>query len=166
MLSRSATGSSLTRYVVMNVLSHSDGIRGFFVSYLSSEGSSPADAVNVPGPLATALNASTNRKELISLACMNVIMPTGMITLHKDEEMSRNSAITAERGKKIAKYLIKLDDNMKGQVTAILDATNGKLDGSEDVRYWLRFFDKYGYGEQEIQNIAKAFREIEVSTTV
>lgn len=138
------------------------------MSYLSQrEGSSPADAAHVPGPLASALNRSTNRKELISLACMNVIMPTGMITLHKNEEMSRNSAITAERGKKIAKYLMKLDENMKAQVTAILDATkNGNQDGSEDVRYWLRFFNKWGYGEQEIQNIAKAFTEIELSTTL
>lgn len=135
------------------------------MSYLTSEGSSPADTLDVPGPLATALSRSSNRKELISLVCMNVIMPTGMITLHKDEEMSRKSAITADRGKKIAKHLIKLDDEMKGQVSSILDAANGKQDGSEEVQYWVSFFEKWGYGEQEIQNIAKAFREIELSVT-
>mmetsp|Transcript_4770 Transcript_4770/g.9110 ORF Transcript_4770/g.9110 Transcript_4770/m.9110 type:complete len:241 (+) Transcript_4770:71-793(+) len=147
-------------------LSHSDGIRGFFVSYLTSEGSSPADAADVPGPVATALKRSSNRKELISLVCMNVIMPTGMITLHKDEEMSRNSAMTSDRGKTIAKYFMNLDDDiMKGQVSAILDAARGKQDGSDDVRYWVSFFEKWGYGEKEIQNIAEAFRDIQLDAS-
>ena len=54
-------------------LSHSDGIRGFMVSYLTAE-VSPADQDDIPTPLIQALKAQfrseTARDDLVSLACM------------------------------------------------------------------------------------------------
>ncbi len=49
-------------------LSHSDGIRGFFVSYLTGDGVTAADADNVPPPLIDAMNSVVS-DELVSLAC-------------------------------------------------------------------------------------------------
>jgi hypothetical protein len=49
-------------------LSHSDGIRGFFVAYLTGEGETAADNDIVPTPLQNAMK-QVNQDELISLAC-------------------------------------------------------------------------------------------------
>lgn len=50
-------------------LSHSDGIRGFFVTYLTLDSDdAPADLGDVPMPLVTAMKES-NQDELIPLAC-------------------------------------------------------------------------------------------------
>lgn len=53
-------------------LSHSEGIRGFMVSYLTSD-QSPADQDEVPEPLRQALTAqmkSEAAKDIVSLTCM------------------------------------------------------------------------------------------------
>lgn len=51
-------------------LSHSDGIRGFFVTYLTLDSDeAPADLDEVPLPLVTAMKES-NQDELIPLTCM------------------------------------------------------------------------------------------------
>ena len=39
---------------------------------------------------------------------MNVIMPTGMITMHTDEELSNNSKMTSKRGIIVAKALLEM----------------------------------------------------------
>lgn len=51
-------------------LSHSDGIRGFFVTYLTQEGGdeAPADFDKVPTLLSNAMKQA-NQDELIPLAC-------------------------------------------------------------------------------------------------
>ena len=49
-------------------LSHSDGIRGFFVSYLTGDGVTAADGDDIPLPLMDAMN-SVETDELISLSC-------------------------------------------------------------------------------------------------
>lgn len=120
-------------------LSHSDGIRGFFVTYLTGTGdTSPADNPTVPDVLQKAMT-QVDEKELVPLACkyacvvmliktgvfllllfahyaichshvvvfptidvgMNVVMPTGMITMHEDPNLSEQSKKTAERGSRI-----------------------------------------------------------------
>ena len=52
-------------------LSHSDGIRGFMVSYLTAEGNTVADANEIPQVLLDALleQAEQNPDDLIPLAC-------------------------------------------------------------------------------------------------
>lgn len=53
--------------MLISQLSHSDGIRGFFVTYLTGE-SSPADNPTVPVALQKAM-AQVNANELVPLAC-------------------------------------------------------------------------------------------------
>jgi len=140
-------------------LSHSDGIRGFFVAYLTGVGPSPADDETMPLPLSNAIEKNQNKKELISLACMNVIMPTGMITMHTDKEMAKSSETTAARGKVVAKKLLE-EDEMKKQCAVILSVAKNESLDSEEAKYWAEFFKKWGYGEKEVENIASAFDEL------
>ncbi|GFH56918.1 hypothetical protein CTEN210_13394 [Chaetoceros tenuissimus] len=147
-------------------LSHSDGIRGFFVSYLTGDSPSPADEEVIPAPLKAALESQKSSSDLISLTCMNVIMPTGMITMHTDEELSNNSKMTSKRGIIVAKALLAMNKEsgnveMLKQCQAILKVAKGEVDSEdEDVKYWIEFFSKWGYGDKEKENIAKAMEDL------
>ena len=115
-------------------LSHSDGIRGFFVAYLTGNAdqdstSFAADQDEVPRPLLNAIMSllegeKDDQKDLISLACMNVIMPTAMVTMHTDENLSKSSRRTAERAKIVARTMMKSSE-MKKQVLAIVSTASG-----------------------------------------
>jgi len=133
------TDEKLLTDMISAQLSHSNGIRGFFVSYLTGGDVSVADDENMPQPLRTAIaqNLNANKKELISLSCMNVIMPTGMITMHTDEEMSKNSAKTAARGKIVARAMME-EDEMKEQCLAILAVATDKTHGCDEKRVKVR----------------------------
>ena len=93
-------------------LSHPDGIRGFMVTYLTTSTSTTSagandsdgttkdnDFIAVPASLIKAIveqiDPISDANELISLMCMNVIMPTGMMTMQPNEELSQQSAKTA-----------------------------------------------------------------------
>jgi hypothetical protein len=80
-------------------LSHSNGIRGFFANYLTMDG--PADLKQVPKPVLSAMSSIEDQSDLVSLSCMNVIMPTAMSTMHDEAELQENSRKTAMRGIKI-----------------------------------------------------------------
>lgn len=113
-------------------LSHSDGIRGFFVSYLTGDGETVADDDNVPSILLDAMN-NIQTDELISLACMNVIMPVAMTSMHEDAELAANSALTAKRGSKILKAIVNKPGTIE-QCRAIYDVAKGDTDGREDEK--------------------------------
>eukprot|EP00551_Chaetoceros_affinis_P010490 CAMPEP_0203665068 /NCGR_PEP_ID=MMETSP0090-20130426/2337_1 /ASSEMBLY_ACC=CAM_ASM_001088 /TAXON_ID=426623 /ORGANISM="Chaetoceros affinis, Strain CCMP159" /LENGTH=256 /DNA_ID=CAMNT_0050528503 /DNA_START=48 /DNA_END=818 /DNA_ORIENTATION=- len=140
-------------------LSHSDGIRGFFVSYLTGDGVTPADADEVPPPLLSAMN-SVETDELISLACMNVIMPTAMVTMHEDPELANNSLKTSKRGIKVLKGILD-KPGAKEQCEAIRNVAIGNIelkDGS--TKYWIEFFEKWGYKEKQKEDIQIVMTEI------
>jgi hypothetical protein len=144
-------------------LGHSDGIRGFFVTYLTMMGDdTPADQASVPPALLTAMKGVENEKELVSLACMNVIMPTGMITMHQDEELSQQSQITAERGVRLLRAL-REKATVKEECEAILAVASGQDNASVDstkVAFWEDFFGKWGYGDIQKRDIAQAVQSV------
>jgi hypothetical protein len=144
-------------------LSHSDGIRGFFVNYLTGEGDTAADALEVPAPLASAIQTVSDREDLISLASMNVIMPTAMSSMHTDPELQQSSAKTAKRGIIVLKYLATLaPEEVKPTVEAILlAATAGAESTDPNVAYWKKFYTNYGYEEQQLKDISSAIGSIE-----
>lgn len=107
-------------------LSHSDGIRGFFVSFLT--GGEPI--TTIPTPLEKAMQQS-DKTELIPLACMNVIMPIAMVTMHTDPELSKSSKATATKGIVVAKALMG-DERMKEHCEAILTAIASEVDSDSD----------------------------------
>jgi len=144
-------------------LGHSDGIRGFFVTYLTIDGDgTPADQPNVPPALLTAMKELPNSNELISLACMNVIMPTGMITMHKDENLSRQSQMTAERGVRVLRA-IREKSGVKEECEAILAVATNRSDmpvHASMITYWEDFFAKWGYDDIQKRDIAQAIQSV------
>lgn len=155
----SATEEQMTDLLTAQ-LSHSDGIRGFFVSYLTAGDGAVEDEFVIPTPLTTAMT-KVDQEELVPLACMNVIMPTAMVTMHTDSRLSESSSKTAARG---AKFLMTLKDNAEVQrnMKAIYAVATG--DSSSDdqgkIEYWQDFFKKWGYAEQQSKDIAAAARNV------
>lgn len=144
-------------------LSHSDGIRGFFVTYLTADGvDTPADRTVVPATLLAAMNESANEKELVSLACMNAIMPTGMVTMHKDPALASQSQKTSERAVRVLRSLLHKAE-VKNECEAILAVASASSDGDADsskVAYWEAFFEKWGYGDTQKRGIAAAIERV------
>lgn len=147
-------------------LSHSDGIRGFFVQYLTTGEDSKEF---LPRPLQTALTKlCTDLEEdndLISLTCMNVVMPTAMSTMHTDPDLQASSRSTAQKGIQVLQFLRSC---RRKEVTttakAMVEAASrpkeeDSKDADPDVDYWKRFFDRYDYGPRERSNIASSISE-------
>eukprot|EP00562_Extubocellulus_spinifer_P023326 CAMPEP_0178624134 /NCGR_PEP_ID=MMETSP0698-20121128/7196_1 /TAXON_ID=265572 /ORGANISM="Extubocellulus spinifer, Strain CCMP396" /LENGTH=258 /DNA_ID=CAMNT_0020263237 /DNA_START=36 /DNA_END=812 /DNA_ORIENTATION=- len=142
-------------------LSHSDGVRGFFATYLTGQGNTAADEKDIPTPLANAMGEA-DMDVLVPLACMNVVMPTAMISMHTDPELSANAAKTAERGMRVLKWLEDKDESVKTNCQAILSvATGDNLDGcdGERVEFWKKFFSSYGYEDKQTKGIAEAIQK-------
>lgn len=170
---------------ITSQLSHPDGIRGFMVAFLTSEyGDTAADDegdkgdghpayVTIPPVVLQAVRGQlapgeeTYNRELVPLMCMNVVMPTGMITMHKDAEQSASSARTAKRGKQ---FLVELKDDVPeigDNVKAILAVARGAKDevtlqgcNGRLVEYWTDFFEKWGYEERQRADIARVMEEV------
>jgi len=159
-------------------LSHSDGIRGFFVSYLTSpeevEGNEIDDIADddvVVSPTLIAAMEVANKEELIPLACKNIVMPTGMITMHKDPEQSSESRKTAQRGKKVLASLRALSSSHNEDIVkscraihAVATSENKDLQKDIDheeheIKYWTGFFKKWGYENRQKKDIAEAISE-------
>jgi hypothetical protein len=155
-------------------LSHSDGIRGFMVTYLTTAAAavvgSESDDATIPQALVDAITEQidpvNDSNDLISLMCMNVIMPTAMITMHQEEELSQQSAVTANRATRLLQAVLKnsnktVRDAVTTQCEAILAEATAENDAAEDDtvaarKYWKKFFDKWGYQSNERRNIADA----------
>ncbi len=122
------------------------------MAYLTQEGPSPADRDIMPKPVLEAIQQIEKSSEFISLVCMNVIMPTAMITMHTDENLSKSSAETSRRGIIVAKSLME-EEEMKNQCAAILavasalevDNSDCKLVKVSEARQGAKIFFVYEY---------------------
>ena len=185
-------------------LSHPDGIRGFMVTFLTTlsattdktdttTGSSNEDGrVVIPPALIKAIieqiDPISDANELISLMCMNVIMPTGMITMQPNEEMAQQSATTAQRATQLLKAVLahcgsnsssmstSEENNIRSAIVAQCDAIlavataeiasttasdcTSSHYAANEIRqtYWRKFFEKWGYQSQQQSDIADAIR--------
>ena len=110
-------------------LKHKDGIRGFFVSYLTNDTEDSGD-FNVPDVLSRAM-LGANERDLVSLVCMNVIMPTATASMHDDPLLAKSSRMTAERGTKVLLSLFKDVEALRINCLAILCAACS-LQGEEN----------------------------------
>lgn len=115
-------------------LSHQDGIRGFFSAYLTGEGQdTTADKEEIPDMLAYAMKRS-NFEYLTYSLCMNLIVPTAMISVHRQAnslegkldanklKLAQNSATVATRTQRILASL-KGSINMVRNWEAIIEAS-------------------------------------------
>lgn len=109
--------------------SHSDGIRGFFATYLTSpESLTTVDCV--PEILAEAVRNS-DTKTMVPLACCNVVMPTAMSSMHQDAELRECASKTAGNGLKILR-LLKGNEEVVRNCKAIMIVCQGTGEGPED----------------------------------
>jgi len=110
-------------------LNHSDGIRGFFATYLTSPESLTTE--EVPQVLADAVKSS-DMEVMIPLACMNVIMPMAMSSIHQDDELKECAKKTATNGIKILR-LLKDEDDVVKNCKAITKVCNGVEEEGDDM---------------------------------
>lgn len=108
--------------------SHSDGIRGFFATYLTSPESLTVDYV--PEVLADAVRNS-DTKTMVPLVCMNVVMPTAMSSMHQDAELRECASKTAGNGLQILR-LLKGHEEVVRNCKAIMIVCQGTGKGPED----------------------------------
>mmetsp|Transcript_17132 Transcript_17132/g.34863 ORF Transcript_17132/g.34863 Transcript_17132/m.34863 type:complete len:187 (-) Transcript_17132:88-648(-) len=148
--------------ILAKQLSHSDGIRGFFAVYLTSPESLTTE--EVPPILAEAVRGA-DEEIFVPLACMNVLMPTAMTSIHQDPELQECASKTANNGKKILR-LVCDKDLVKRNCAAILNVCDGDARGcgsdvvdGDLIEYWKKFFVNYKYEEKQKQDIAVAIAE-------
>eukprot|EP00529_Nitzschia_sp_RCC80_P026308 CAMPEP_0113470958 /NCGR_PEP_ID=MMETSP0014_2-20120614/16725_1 /TAXON_ID=2857 /ORGANISM="Nitzschia sp." /LENGTH=344 /DNA_ID=CAMNT_0000363567 /DNA_START=85 /DNA_END=1119 /DNA_ORIENTATION=- /assembly_acc=CAM_ASM_000159 len=208
-LSAAAAAAAKTTYLrqALNVqLSHSDGVRGFMVSYLTYEDDEDEDdddnsskekssastrsSFIVPEELLQSViidrlqDNDDDDDDLVSLMCMNVVMPTAMVTMHTDRELSNSSARTSQRGMGLLRTVLEQernDDSADGwgvetNLRGIIQAATSSIENDEEetknlqppheevderlVNYWNKFFDNYGYQKEQRDGIADAANKI------
>ena len=170
-------------------LSHSEGIRGFMVSYLtgSYESSTNEDdgSIDAAAMVATEQDprvlletlhglvaeeaASSNEDELVPLMCMNVVMPIAMITMHQDPALSEASRLTAARGIRLLGSVVGASASINANLEAIAEVATTEWTGATEpeiendaplIRYWKAFFVKWGYEDPQRKDIAAAVTEL------
>ena len=152
-------------------LSHADGVRGFMVTFLTMK--KDKEDGNIPPALLKVLleqiDPKNDSNNLINLMCLNVIMPTAMVTMHKDPELAHQSAITAARAMNLMMQVMDAsgrDSETRQAVTqqckAILEMATSQESGAEvdtaAQKYWSKIFDQWGYKEAQLGDIANAVR--------
>jgi hypothetical protein len=177
---RSDTERNHMKNLLNAQLSHSDGIRGFMVAYLTGE----RQIQNVDNEeeeeeeedseilietvcgLLQKVNAD-EVEELVSLMCMNVVMPTAMVSMHTDPNLSSASKLTSIRGTKLLKSIMKCSSLIEDNLNALLEAatitteeTSLSLSSSSLVDYWNEFYDKWGYEDRQKEDIAATMEEL------
>ncbi|KAL7463610.1 hypothetical protein ACHAXS_003970 [Conticribra weissflogii] len=147
--------------ILATQLGHSNGIRGFFAVYLTSPESLISE--DVPPILAEAVRGA-DEEIFVPLACMNVIMPTAMTSIHQDPELRECASKTANNGKKILR-LVRDSDLVKRNCVAIRKVCGGNAEDSgcrvdgKLTEYWEKFFINYKYEEKQKEDIADAIAE-------
>jgi hypothetical protein len=152
-------------------LSHSDGIRGFMVAYLTGPGDDNDDRTNPPAILLEAIRDQLmvgDTSSMVSLMCMNVIMPMAMATMHRDPEKSASSKQTAVRGTALLRAVRgdcpTIIDNLNA-ILQVATTASGEIQATSPeeeqlVTFWAGFFDKWGYEGRQKEDIAKAVTEL------
>eukprot|EP00985_Skeletonema_marinoi_P008174 scaffold3640_cov146-Skeletonema_marinoi.AAC.5 len=118
--------SAVLLEVLQKQFAHSDGIRGFFAVYLTSAESLTME--EVPSVLAEAVKGA-DTKVMVPLACMNVIMPMAMSSIHQDPELKECASKTADNGIKILR-LLKGDSDVVSNCKAIYQVSSVKQRGA------------------------------------
>lgn len=154
-------------------LSHKDGVRGFLVTYLTCK--QFAKAMDVPPALLKALleviDPVNDSNSLISLMCLNIIMPTAMVRTHKDPQLKMESALTAARAMSLMTVVMDASgrdsaprEAVTKQCKAILDMAKSKdfnAEGDmEAQKYWAEIFGNWGYDDVQRSDIAHAVRSV------
>ncbi|MGK3734350.1 MAG: hypothetical protein ACI90V_001187 [Bacillariaceae sp.] len=176
---RSTTERNHMKKLLNAQLSHSDGIRGFMVAYLTGErqsqnvdnkegGEEEEDSEILLETLRELFQKGNDGEveELVSLMCMNAIMPTAMVSMHTDPDLSSASKLTSIRGIKLLQNTMKCSSLIENNLNALLEAatmTEAEREmslASSLVDYWNDFYDKWGYEDRQKEDIATTMKEL------
>eukprot|EP00930_Biecheleria_cincta_P073922 TRINITY_DN61181_c0_g1_i1.p1 TRINITY_DN61181_c0_g1~~TRINITY_DN61181_c0_g1_i1.p1 ORF type:complete len:282 (+),score=66.88 TRINITY_DN61181_c0_g1_i1:39-848(+) len=155
------------------MLSHSDGARGFFVTYLTDPTlETIADASDgLPMLVSDALKAS-DMSTVAPLAVMNVAMPTATALSHKasgDETSAQNSARTARRGGRVLQLLaadsVTLPIVTEKLKACLLAVEAWPEDGNGVDKEWATFLRRWKYDAAQVAAIREALASA-LGTTV
>mmetsp|Transcript_20011 Transcript_20011/g.43523 ORF Transcript_20011/g.43523 Transcript_20011/m.43523 type:complete len:267 (-) Transcript_20011:338-1138(-) len=156
-------------------LSHSDGIRGFMVAYLTGTNSVGVEEETDPkllletlhGLLTSTSSTTTTVQQiddLVSLMFMNVVMPVAMITTHQDPALSEASRMTAARGGRLLASVFESSPSIRSNARAVYEAAGAAAQESDSdpklIDYWKEFFGKWGYEETQTKDIAATMKEL------
>jgi len=154
-------------------LSHEEGVRGFMVTYLTVK--KQKESLDIPPALLKAIleviDPVEDKNKLIALMCLNIIMPTAMVTTHKDPVLMHQSAITAARAMSLMTAVMDASgkdsptrEAVTKQCKAILEMATSQdfnVEGdTEAQKYWGEIFDQWGYEETQLSDIANAVRVV------
>jgi len=154
------------------MMSSSDGIRGFFVAYLTG----PEPPLPVPPVLSLAMSKVHDPNDLIDLSIMNVVMPTAMAATYRaaaeeggetdamegsNASMAKTSEVTAEKGTLVLEELMRFaeGDPRFGRVDDQVSKVLRVAEGGED-EFWTAFFEKWGYEEPQRRAIRDCMEAI------
>ena len=160
-------------------LSHSDGIRGFMVAYLTGTNSNIGVEEEIDpkilletlhGLLTTSTTSDTSGTvqqidDLVSLMFMNVVMPVAMITMHQDPALSEASRMTAARGGRLLASVFESSPSIRSNARALYEAAAEESNDSDTsdpklISYWKEFFGKWGYEVAQTKDIAATMQEL------
>eukprot|EP00933_Yihiella_yeosuensis_P054555 TRINITY_DN5301_c3_g1_i1.p1 TRINITY_DN5301_c3_g1~~TRINITY_DN5301_c3_g1_i1.p1 ORF type:complete len:278 (+),score=60.01 TRINITY_DN5301_c3_g1_i1:141-974(+) len=141
------------------MLGHSDGARGFFVTYLTDPKlKTVADAPEgIPQIIQTALQNS-NADVVSPLAVMNLAMSTATGLSHKakgDVEKAANSELTARRSAKVLEVLLSSgsDAQMAAATRKKLEAARAAADDESSDKEWTAFYSRWGYNDEQMEAV-------------
>lgn len=141
------------------MISHSDGARGFFVTFLTDPDlETLANTDSGPAPVVRDALKTAPADVVASLAVMNVIMPTATAIRHQaagDETQAANSRRTASRGGNVLRVLLEgpsdLSDAVRVQMTgAQRTAEKEALEGDPE---WVSFFGRWKYDKDQLASV-------------
>jgi len=154
------------------MMSSSDGIRGFFVAFLTG----PEPPLPVPPVLSVAMMNVDDPNDLIDLSIMNVVMPTAMSATYRaaakeggetdamegsNTSMAKTSEVTAEKGMLVLEELMRFaeGDPRFGRVVDQVSKVLRVAEGGDD-EFWTAFFEKWGYEEPQRRAIRECIKAI------
>lgn len=144
------------------MLGHSDGARGFFVTYLTDPAlKASADSPSGLAPLVQEALRGADAAVVTPLAVMNLVMPTATAMSHRangDAQSASNSERTASRGAKVLEVLLSTPSTVGAIARQKLEAAREAATGSSDEihKEWVSFFNRWKYNEEQMGAIRKA----------
>lgn len=149
------------------LISTTSGARGWFVSLLTDPYFEPVFVPPIDEAFLSAL--CDNPEPNIKLMTMNVAMPTAMEVTHSlngSKDLAESSQMTARRASILVTELIDRLPELKATLESLLSAVsidgdkNQKNDGDKDVKEWIKFCKKWGYGVPEKDAIRKRLESL------
>ena len=149
------------------LISTTSGARGWFVSLLTDPYFEPVFVPPIDEAFLSAL--CDNPEPNIKLMTMNVAMPTAMEVTHSlngSKDLAESSQMTARRASILVTELIDRLPELKVTLESLLSAVsidgdkNQKNDGDKDVKEWIKFCKKWGYGVPEKDAIRKRLESL------